>query len=68
MARRVSRYWSKFLGGGSVVVGVGLTYYGFNYSSDRGILNNCRCEPQRDQYDEKMNFSKKQWEVKKLIL
>ena len=67
MASRVSRLWTTFLGGGSVLLGVGLLHHGFK-NSDRRLLNNCLCESQNIQNDITCHFSEKQWEVETLLL
>ena len=65
MASKVIRLCTTFLGGGSVLLGVGFIHHRFKNSrkSNRSLFNNSLCEPQSNPNDINNNSSETSWKI-----
>ena len=65
MASKMIRLWTTFLGGGSVLLGVGFIHYRVKNGSksNRSLFNKSLCEPQSNPNDITDNFSETPWKV-----
>lgn len=46
MGSKARQLWAAFLGGGSFVLGIGITHYGLKYGGQKRLFDSCICEPQ----------------------